>query len=191
MQASAEAPEPRRKKGKPTAQSNQECSAADAPQEWLKAAHAVVQGVLAVAADAARLLQWDCHHPAAVATFALAGKLLTWAAELCNANSGDNQSRRNRQHLHDPDIGSVCRQNSIMRISEVQILRIVEVHAEHVGDAPKKKPSEGAEFSFDCETSPHPLSQLLCETAQRPCPLSKQLSVCTSLMNLILAYCCS
>ena len=57
-------------------------------RDCVQAGHAVVQGVLAVAGDAARILQWGHDAPAAVATFSLVASLLLWTKQLCELTSG-------------------------------------------------------------------------------------------------------
>ncbi|KAL0037621.1 hypothetical protein WJX77_005190 [Trebouxia sp. C0004] len=79
--------EPRRKKGR--SNPDQACTSTTglSCQACIQAGHSVVTGVLAVAGDAARLLQWACCTPAAVATFEIATALLAWAHELCQMSS--------------------------------------------------------------------------------------------------------
>ncbi|DBA71994.1 TPA: hypothetical protein ACH3X2_010737 [Trebouxia sp. C0005] len=79
--------EPRRKKGR--SHPDQACTSTTglSCQACIQAGHSVVTGVLAVAGDAARLLQWVCCAPAAVATFETATALLAWANELCQMSS--------------------------------------------------------------------------------------------------------
>ena len=85
LQASAEVIEPRRKKGKSIPHRDSSETALP-PRECIQLGHAVVQGVLAVAGDAARLLQWDCDTTPAVATLSLASASLSWANELCRTS---------------------------------------------------------------------------------------------------------
>ncbi len=92
MQTAAEVMEPRRKKGKPTLHQGHANAEALSPRDCVQAGHAVAQGVIAVAGDAACLLRWDCGAPAAVATFGLASALLSWANELCQGTSGRSES---------------------------------------------------------------------------------------------------
>ena len=88
LQTTAEVIEPQRKKGR--SNPDQACTSMTglSCQACIHAGHSVVTGVLAVAGDAARLLQWACCIPAAVATFEMATALLAWANELCQMSSG-------------------------------------------------------------------------------------------------------
>lgn len=88
LQNAVEVIEPRRKKGR--SNPDQACTSTTSLscQACIQAGHSVVTGVLAVAGDAARLLQWACCTPAAVATFEMATSLLAWANELCQISSG-------------------------------------------------------------------------------------------------------
>ncbi len=88
LQNTVEVIEPHRKKGR--SHPDQACTstAGLSCQAYIQAGHSVVTGVLAVAGDAARLLQWACCTPAAVATFEMATALLAWANELCQMSSG-------------------------------------------------------------------------------------------------------
>ena len=88
LQHPVEVIEPRRKKGR--SRPDQACASAMglSCQACIQAGHSVVTGVLAVAGDAARLLQWACCTPAAVDTFEMATALLAWANELCQMSSG-------------------------------------------------------------------------------------------------------
>lgn len=88
LQASAEVVEPRRKKGKSIPHRDSSETALP-PRECIQLGHTVVQGVLAVAGDAARLLQWDCDTTPAVATLSLASASLSWANELCRTSPGN------------------------------------------------------------------------------------------------------
>ena len=93
LQACTEALEPPRKKGRASADHGGGSTGnALSPRGCIQAAHAVVQGVLAVAGDAARLLQWECHTPAGVATFDLAVAMLTWAEELSQSSAGGTRT---------------------------------------------------------------------------------------------------
>lgn len=87
LQEPAEELVPQRKKGRANAQGRRR-TAPQLPRDCVEAVHAVVQGVLAVAADVVRLLAWDRHHPSAVATFALATNFLAWADTLAAASAG-------------------------------------------------------------------------------------------------------
>jgi len=88
LQSTVEVIQPQRKKGR--SNPDQTCTSTTglACQACIQAGHSVVTGVLAVAGDAARLLQWACCTPAAVATFEMATALLAWANELCQMSSG-------------------------------------------------------------------------------------------------------
>ena len=88
LQNTVEVIQPQRKKGR--SNPDQACNSTTglSCQACIQAGHSAVTGVLAVAGDAARLLQWACCAPAAVATFEMATALLAWANELCQMSSG-------------------------------------------------------------------------------------------------------
>ena len=88
LQTSTEVIEPQRKKGKKSARHGSETTPARCPGACVQAGHAVAEGVLAVAGDAIRILQWGVATPAAVSTFDLATAMLHWAQQLHSMTPG-------------------------------------------------------------------------------------------------------
>lgn len=97
-QASTDVIEPQRKKGRKGSRQGPGAAPALRPCDCIQAALKTAQGALAVGGDAARLLQWGAHTPAARATFSLAVAMLQWSRSLQEVNPGQGSNPETLLH---------------------------------------------------------------------------------------------